>query len=72
MPIYLFEPDKPMREVYSLPNKSAVAKSYAYAMWADRTTAFYVFSPRLEEWLEIKPEGVPPEYQAMALLTPTS
>jgi hypothetical protein len=73
MPIYLFEPDKPMRPVQRLPNKSAVAKSYAYIVFLPTgLTTFCVFSPRSEDWLEIKPEGVPPEYRAMALLIPTS
>jgi hypothetical protein len=74
MPIYLFEPDKPMRPVQRLPPYTdALAKSYAYIVFLNTgVTTFCVFSPRSEDWLEIKPEGVPPEYRAMALLIPTS
>lgn len=73
MPIYLFEPDKPMCEVYSLPTRdSAIPKSYAYMFWSGGSNHnFYVYSTRLEDWLHIKPEGVPPHIRAMALLIPT-
>jgi len=74
MPIYLFEPDKPMSVVPYLPgNSDATAKSYAYIVASPSNhSCFYVFSPRIENWLVIKDEGVPPEYRAMALLIPTS
>ena len=73
MPIYLFEPGKPMREIRSLiTEKDPAPKSYALSVWPNHARSiFYVFSPRLEDWLEINPEGVPPEYRAMALLIPT-
>ena len=73
MPIYLFEPDKPMRDVQFLPGENVSAKTYAYIIAPRGNHAcFFVFSPRLEDWLVINPEGVPPEYRAMALLIPTS
>ena len=72
MPLYLFEPDKPMRDARSLPSENVSAKTYAYIVAPPSNhSCFYVFSPRLENWLEIKAEGVPPEYRAMALLIPT-
>ena len=74
MPIYLFEPGKPMSVVPYLPGHSdATAKSYALLVYPNQSRRiFYVFSPRIENWLVIKDEGVPPEYRAMALLIPTS
>lgn len=74
MPVYLFEPGKPMRDVQFLPRgKDLAPKSYAYIVAPPSNhSCFYVFSPRLDTWLVIQPEGVPPEYRAMALLIPTS
>lgn len=72
MPVYLFEPGKPMSEVPYLLKENVSAKTYAYIVASPSNhSCFYVFSTRLENWLVIKDEGVPPEYRAMALLIPT-